>query len=80
MKQQIVITGSIREFEIYCQENGRDRSNTVQVTQPYQLKMYPDAEIVYYGESYKNACYGSAELNAIENAKASKEIDEILKK
>lgn len=77
--QQIVICGSLAEFESYCMKEGRDRSNTVQISQPFQLAMYPNAEIVFYGEYGKNACYGSKELKDFEDKQAQKELEDMLK-
>lgn len=80
MKQQIVITDSVRSFEQYCTQEGRDRSNTAQVSQPFQLKFYPDAEIVIYGDYARNACWDSPELREIQDAQALRELEEQNKK
>lgn len=79
MKEQIVITDSLINFEKYCTEQGRDRSNTIQVSQPFQLAMYPDAEIVFYGDYGLNPCYGSRELNELQDKQAQKELEQLMK-
>lgn len=80
MKEVIVITDSVESFERYCMETGHDRTNAHQVTQPFQLAMYPDAEIVYYGEYGKNACYGCKELEDHKAAQAQRELEDFMKK
>lgn len=66
----IVITGTTKEFEDWCKENGRDRNTAIQVTDPIQLKFYRGLEIVKYGRYWLNNCYHSPELREIEIQKA----------
>jgi hypothetical protein len=61
VKPIIVITGGVEDFERFCMRTGRDRKTAIQVSQGFQIPLYPDLPIAHYGDYWLNGAYNSPE-------------------